>query len=123
MNIRLEGVQGEISEAERILSFVFDMKKPSKFYPNARGSVTDSSGRVYIAVNSMMKPDIASVLTNDLLSLAAKYDRLGEKSETDMIRKFHDAGQRGMPFGKLFSLYEVLRDRIISKPIQEADKN
>lgn len=112
MRIIIEGTKAEIARASRVIAMSFDAKKASKFYPNARGSITDDSGRTYIAINGFRSKDLPDILASDLLKLAAQHDRSGAESER-LIRRFHESAGLDISAEQLFELYAALRDRFI----------
>ena len=120
MKIRLDGTTAEIDKITRIIRSVFDVKSTSKFYPNARNSITDATGCVYVTLSNFKPQDLVELLTNDMFTLLARIKNnphacVDEESEIAGIQQFYEVGKRGLGVGELVMLYTAWRDNILSK--------
>lgn len=126
MKIVIECEERDMTRAANLLKSVFDVKKVSKFYPNAIGSQVDLEGKVFVNLNGFKAKDYTDLLTSDMLYLLSEsgidLDSDSGKAELVKIQQFFETGKRGLEFEKLMSLYVTWRNSLLKK-IERNDFN
>ena len=116
MKITIECEECDAVRISNMIKSVLDVKKVSKFYPNAINSETDREGRVFINLNGYKRQDFVDLLSSDMLNLlsAANIDIDSPEGQSEIlkIRQFYEAGKRGLELEKLLSLYIAWRDSL-----------